>query len=118
MINSSFVYDNPFYIYNCINISIVNIACVCDKDLHYDIAIEYSLDIAVFNVISDAMGVYNSFGVTVKNTYFNRWFWYSYGMIMKDSHDVAVFNVDTSVYIYNSFGITICDSHIFHFSGL
>ena len=73
IINSTF----PLYIYNCTNISIVNITIVCEIcDIHvHDIQIVYS-------------------------------------------HDIAIFNVNSSVYVHNSFDITIYNSYIAHFNGV
>ena len=71
IINSTFPYGNPLYIYNCTNISIVNITIVCEIcDIHhyYDIYIEYSHDIAIFNVNSSVY-VHNTFDITVHNSY-------------------------------------------------
>ena len=72
IINSTFPYGNPLYIYNCTNISIVNITILCEKcDIHhyYNIQIEYSHDIAIFNVNTSSVHVYNSFDITVYNSY-------------------------------------------------
>ena len=70
IINSTFPYGNPFYVYNCTNISILNITILCEKcNYYYDIGIEYSHDIAIFNVNTSSMGVYNLFDITVYNSY-------------------------------------------------
>ena len=72
IINSTFPYRNPLYIYNCTNISIINITVlceICDILNYYDIVIMYSHDIAIFNVSTSRMGVYNSFDITVYNSY-------------------------------------------------
>ena len=72
IINSTFPYGNPLYIYNCINISIVNITIlceICDIHHHYDIVIVYSHDIAILNVNTSSMDVYKSFDITVYNSY-------------------------------------------------
>ena len=75
----SFVYGNPFYMYNCINISIVNITIfyVCAAEICYD----------------------------------------NYGVVIRYSHNVAIFNVTTSMQIYNSFEVAIYNSHIDYFNG-
>ena len=68
IINSTFF----LYIYNCTNISIVNITILCEKcDIlnYYDIYIMYSHDIAIFNVNTSSVYVYNSFDITVYNSY-------------------------------------------------
>ena len=62
----------PLFVYNCANISIVNITILCEIcDIHhyYDIAIMYSHDIAIYNVNTSTMGVYNSFDITIYNSY-------------------------------------------------
>ena len=76
VIKSTFLYNNtlgnPLYIYNCTNISIVNITIVCEIcDIHhyYSIQIVYSHDIAIFNVNTNTFYVHNSFDITVYNTY-------------------------------------------------
>ena len=68
IINSTF----PPYIYNCTNISIVNITIlceICDILNYYDIVIVYSHDIAIFNVNTSSVYVYNSFDITIYNSY-------------------------------------------------
>ena len=68
IINSTF----PLHMYNCTNISIVNftIVCeICDIHYYYDIYIVYSHDIAIFNVNTSTMGVYNTFDITIYNSY-------------------------------------------------
>ena len=65
IINSTF----PLYIYNCTNISIVNITILCDICGIHDIAIMYSHDVTIFNVNAASTDVYNSFEVTVYNSY-------------------------------------------------
>ena len=68
IINSTF----PLYMYNCTNISIVNITIVCEIcDIHhyYDIYIVYSHGIAIFNINTSSVHVYNSFDITVYNSY-------------------------------------------------
>ena len=68
IINSTFVH----YIYNCTNISIVNITIVCEIchiQRYYNIQIMYSHDIAIFNVDTSSMDVHNSFDITVYNSY-------------------------------------------------
>ena len=60
------------YMYNCTNISIVNIKIfceICDIHHYYDIYIVYSHDIAIFNVNTSSMDVHNSFDITVYNSY-------------------------------------------------
>ena len=72
IINSTFPYGDAFYIYNCTNISIVNftILCeICDILNYYDIYIMYSHDIAIFNVNTSTMGVYNTFDIAIYNSY-------------------------------------------------
>ena len=62
---------NAFNIYYCTNISIVNItiACeICDILNYYKIDIACSHDIAIVNA-NNSMGVYNSFDITVYNSY-------------------------------------------------
>ena len=92
VINSTFPYNNTignaFNIYYCTNISIVNITIVCEIcDIlnYYKIDIAYSHDIAIVNV-NNSMGVYNSFDITVYNSY------------------ITVFNglFDTSVHCYDT----------------
>ena len=68
IINSTF----PLYIYNCTNISIVNITIVCeicDIHHHYNTYIVYSHDIAIFNVNTSSTSVQNSFEVIIYNSY-------------------------------------------------
>ena len=71
IINSTF----PFYTYNCTNISIVNITIVCEIcDIlnYYDkqfVYIVYSHDIAIFNINTSSVYVYNTFDITVYNSY-------------------------------------------------
>ena len=68
IINSTF----SLYMYNCTNISIVNITIlceICDILNYFDIFILYSHDIAIFNVNTSSMGVYKSFDITVYNSY-------------------------------------------------
>ena len=68
IINTTF----PLYMYNCTNISIVNITIVCEIcDIlnYYDIAIVCSHDIAIFNVNTSSMGVTDTFDITVYNSY-------------------------------------------------
>ena len=72
IINSTFPYGNPLYIYNCTNISIVNITILCEKcDIlnYYNIQIVYSHDIAIFNVNTSLVYVHNSFDITIYNSY-------------------------------------------------
>ena len=72
IINSTFPYGNPLYIYNCTNISIVNITIVCEicDILNYIyIQIEYSNDILILNVNTSTMGVYNTFDIAIYNSY-------------------------------------------------
>ena len=74
IINSTFPYCNTLYIYNCTNITIVNITIImcekCDTHHYYDIVIiVYSHDIAIFNVNTSSVYVYNSFDITVYNSY-------------------------------------------------
>ena len=74
IINSTFRYSYPLYIYNCTNISVVNITILCEIcDIHvhdyYDIYIKYSHDIAIFNVNTSSVYVYISFDVTVYDSY-------------------------------------------------
>ena len=76
-INSTF----PFYIYNCTNISIVNITIVCE--------------------ICDILN------------YYDKQFVY-----ILYSHDIAIFNVNSSVYVYNTFDITVYNSYIAYFIGI
>ena len=61
---------NPLVIHSCANISIINITVLCVMcDAHFEIYINYSSNIDIFNVNSSDVGVYNSFGVAVYNTY-------------------------------------------------
>ena len=77
IINSTFPYNNTLgnalYIYNCTNISIVNIKIMCEicdvPPHHYNIQIVYSHDIAIFNVNASSVYVHNSFDITVYNSY-------------------------------------------------
>ena len=73
IINSTFTHgNNALYIYNCTNISIVNITILCTTCyIHglYDVYIEYSQDIAIFNVNTITFYVYKSFDITVYNSY-------------------------------------------------
>ena len=76
VIKSTFPYNNtlgnPLYIYNCTNISIVNITIlceICDIPHHYNIKIVDSHDIAIFNVNTSSVYVHNSFDITVCNSY-------------------------------------------------
>ena len=78
IINSTFPYGNPLYIYNCTNISILNFTILCEKcDIKFNvehyynniIEIVYSHDIAIFNLNTSSMGVYNTFDITVYNSY-------------------------------------------------
>ena len=72
IINSTLPYGNPLYIYNCTNISIVNITILCEIYYihhHYNIHIVYSHDIAIFNANTNSMGVHNSFDITVYYSY-------------------------------------------------
>ena len=63
------VFDHtPFYIYNCANISIVNII-ILPGIISYDIHIVYSQDIAIFNVNAISMSAHDSFEVTIYNSY-------------------------------------------------
>ena len=75
IINSKF----PLYIYNCTNISVVNIMILCEIcDIHvhhyYDIQIVYSHDIAIFNINTSSVYVHNSFDITVYNSYIARFY--------------------------------------------
>ena len=64
-INSTF----PLYIYNCTNISIVNITIVCEIcDIH-SVQMVYSHDIAIFNVNTSSVYVHSSFDITVYNSH-------------------------------------------------
>ena len=64
-INSTF----PLYIYNCTNISIVNITIVCEIcDIH-SVQMVYSHDIAIFNVNTSSVYVHSSFDITIYNSY-------------------------------------------------
>ena len=68
IINSTF----PLYIYNCTNISIVNITILCEKcDIlnYYDIVIMYSHDIAIFNVNTSSVYANTTFDITIYNSY-------------------------------------------------
>ena len=69
VINSTF----PYGIYNySTNISIVNITIlceICDIYHYYDMQIEYSHDIAIFNVNTSSVYVHNTFDITVYNSY-------------------------------------------------
>ena len=69
IINSTFPYGNPLYIYNCTNISIVNITIVCEICDYYNIQIVYSHDIAIFNVNTSSVKVLHSLDITVYNSY-------------------------------------------------
>ena len=63
---------NALYIYNCTNISIVNITIVCEIcDIlnYFHIQIEYSHDILILNVNISSVYVYNTFDITVYNSY-------------------------------------------------
>ena len=69
-INST-VYYSPFYINTCTNVSIINITlycAMCDAHQIYDLYILSSLHIAIVNV-NTTMSVYNSFGVTICNSF-------------------------------------------------
>ena len=71
IINSTFPYGNPLYIYNCINISIVNITILCEIcDIHhyYNIPIVHSHEIAIFNVNTNSMDLSDTFDITVYNS--------------------------------------------------
>ena len=59
IINSTF----PLDIYNCTNISIINITVLCD------IVILHSHDIPILNANTSTMGVLNTFDITVYNSY-------------------------------------------------
>ena len=72
IINSTLPYNNLLYIYNCTNISIVNITIlckICDIHGYYNIYLVYSHDIAILNVNTNSMNVYNSFEITVYNSH-------------------------------------------------
>ena len=82
IINSTFLYNNtlgnPLYIYKCTNVSIVNITILCEIcDIKFNvqhyyndiIEIVYSCDIAIININTSSMGVYNTFHITVYNSY-------------------------------------------------
>ena len=69
IINSTFRYSYPLYIYNCTNISILNITILCEKCNYYDIAIVYSHDIAIFNINTSSVHVHSSFDSTIYNSY-------------------------------------------------
>ena len=64
---STFTYDYILHIYNCTNISIVNITIL-------NIQIVYSHDIAIFNVNTSRVGVHNSFDITMYNSYLSSFF--------------------------------------------
>ena len=72
IINSTLPYGNPLYIYNCTNISIVNITIlckICDIHHYYDIFIVHSHDIAIFDINTFSVHVYNAFDITMYNSY-------------------------------------------------
>ena len=79
IINSTF----PLYMYNCTNISIVNITILCEI---CDIHIHHYYDILFVYIVY--------------------------------SHDIAIFNVNSSVYVLNSFDITVYNSYIAYFNGI
>ena len=69
---STYSQGNALYIYNCTNITIVNITIVCTTCYihgYYDVYIENSHDIAIFNVNTRTFYVYKSFDITVYNSY-------------------------------------------------
>ena len=104
IINSTFVLS----IYNCTNISIVNITIlceICDIHYYYDILIVYSHDIAIFNVNTSSMGVYNTTDITVYISYI------AFFMGVYNTTDITVYNsyiayfngtFDTSVHCYDT----------------
>ena len=81
--NQYVIINSYAYIYNCTNISIVNITILCEICYihhYYNIQIVHSHDIAIFNVNTSSVSVYNSFDVTVYNSYiacFGEFYWAS-----------------------------------------